>query len=291
MRSMTGYGKGEAEENGRSVTVELKTVNHKFFDWNTKMPKGFLFAEDEAKKAVAREVARGHVDVYITVRQTEAQAAEYRADIALASKYVAAAKELSEAVGVPFDIGALALAKNPDILALETVEADDEELRSLLMVALSDALKGLVVMRENEGEALRRDITEKLNSMSASVKKVAELAPAVVEEYRKKLTARITELLGSAVADMSKVATEVALFADKCAVDEEISRLKAHIAAMRGYLEADGPIGRKLDFLVQEMNREANTIGSKANDLDITREVLSLKNDIEKIREQAQNVE
>ena len=255
------------------------------------MPKGFLFAEDEAKKAVAREVARGHVDVYITVRQTEAQAAEYRADIALASKYIAAAKELSEAVGVPFDIGALALAKNPDILALETVEADDEELRSLLMAALSDALKGLVVMRENEGEALRRDITEKLDSMSVSVKKVAELAPAVVEEYRKKLTARITELLGSAVADMSKVATEVALFADKCAVDEEISRLKAHIAAMRGYLEADGPIGRKLDFLVQEMNREANTIGSKANDLDITREVLSLKNDIEKIREQAQNVE
>ena len=291
MRSMTGYGKGEAEANGRSVTVELKTVNHKFFDWNTKMPKGFLFAEDEAKKAVAREVARGHVDVYITVRQTEAQAAEYRADIALASKYVAAAKELSEAVGVPFDIGALALAKNPDILALETVEADDEELKALLMTALSDALKGLVVMRENEGEALRRDITEKLDSMSASVKKVAELAPAVVEEYRKKLTARITELLGSAVADMSRVATEVALFADKCAVDEEISRLKAHITAMRGYLEADGPIGRKLDFLVQEMNREANTIGSKANDLDITREVLSLKNDIEKIREQAQNVE
>ena len=291
MRSMTGYGKGEAEANGRSVTVELKTVNHKFFDWNTKMPKGFLFAEDEAKKAVAREVARGHVDVYITVRQTEAQAAEYRADIALASKYVAAAKELSEAVGVPFDIGALALAKNPDILALETVEAEDEELRSLLMEALSDALKGLVVMRENEGEALRRDITEKLDSMSVSVKKVAELAPAVVEEYRKKLTARITELLGSAVADMSRVATEVALFADKCAVDEEISRLKAHIAAMRGYLAADGPVGRKLDFLVQEMNREANTIGSKANDLDITREVLSLKNDIEKIREQAQNVE
>ena len=291
MRSMTGYGKGEAEANGRSVTVELKTVNHKFFDWNTKMPKGFLFAEDEAKKAVAREVARGHVDVYITVRQTEAQAAEYRADIALASKYVAAAKELSEAVGVPFDIGALALAKNPDILALETVEAEDEELRSLLMEALSDALKGLVVMRENEGEALRRDITEKLDSMSVSVKKVAELAPAVVEEYRKKLTARITELLGSAVADMGRVATEVALFADKCAVDEEISRLKAHIAAMRGYLAADGPVGRKLDFLVQEMNREANTIGSKANDLDITREVLSLKNDIEKIREQAQNVE
>lgn len=291
MRSMTGYGKGEAEANGRTVTVELKTVNHKFFDWNTKMPKGFLFAEDEAKKAVAREVARGHVDVYITVRQTEAQAAEYRADIALAAKYVAAAKELSEAVGVPFDIGALALAKNPDILALETVEADDEELKALLMAALSDALNGLVAMREREGAALAADISQKLESMSASVLKVEELAPAVVEEYRKKLTARITELLGSAVADMGRVATEVALFADKCAVDEEISRLKAHIAAMHGYLAAEGPVGRKLDFLVQEMNREANTIGSKANDLDITREVLSLKNDIEKIREQAQNVE
>ena len=168
---------------------------------------------------------------------------------------------------------------------------DDEELKNLVMTALGDALEGLLSMRVREGEALAEDIASKLDSMRLSVDAIENVAPDVVDEYRRKLTARITELLGSSVADMGRVATEVALFADKCADDEEISRLKAHIAAMRGYLKAEGPVGRKLDFLVQEMNREANTIGSKANDLRITEEVLKLKNDIEKIREQAQNVE
>lgn len=291
MRSMTGYGKGTAERDGRSIVVEIKTVNHKFFDWSMKMPKGFLFCEDDAKKAVGKEVSRGHIDVFVTYRQEEAKAAEYRTDIALASKYVAAVKELAEAVGAPFDIGAYALAKNPDILSLEVAEADDGELKELMLNALDGAIEGLVAMREREGAALKADITAKLDSMSASVEKIERIAPGVVEDYRRRLTTRIIEMLGSAVADMSRVATEVALFADKCAVDEEISRLKAHIAAMRGYLEQSDPVGRKLDFLVQEMNREANTIGSKANDLSVTETVLSLKNDIEKIREQAQNVE
>lgn len=291
MRSMTGYGKGSAEADGRTVTVEIKTVNHKFFDWSMKMPKGFLFAEEDAKRATAARVSRGHADVFISYEQQEAESAEYRTDVRLAAKYVAAVKELADAVGVQYDLGAYALAKNPDILSLETVKADDEALRKLLLEALDGALDGLVAMREREGAALRADISSKLDSIAASVVRVEKLAPDVVEEYRKKLTARITEALGSGVADMARVATEVALFADKCAVDEEISRLKAHVAAMRGYLEAEGPVGRKLDFLVQEMNREANTIGSKANDLRITEEVLGLKNDIEKIREQAQNVE
>lgn len=291
MRSMTGYGKGTAERDGRSIVVEIKTVNHKFFDWSMKMPKGFLFCEDDAKKAVGKEVSRGHIDVFVTYRQEETKAAEYRTDIALASKYVAAVKELAEAVGASFDIGAYALAKNPDILSLEVAEADDGELKELMLNALDGAIEGLVAMREREGAALKADITAKLDSMSASVEKIERIAPGVVEDYRRRLTTRITEMLGSAVADMSRVATEVALFADKCAVDEEISRLKAHIAAMRGYLEQSEPVGRKLDFLVQEMNREANTIGSKANDLSVTETVLSLKNDIEKIREQAQNVE
>ena len=291
MRSMTGYGKGSAEADGRTVTVEIKTVNHKFFDWSMKMPKGFLFAEEDAKRATAARVSRGHADVFISYEQQEAESAEYRTDVRLAAKYVAAVKELADAVGVQYDLGAYALAKNPDILSLETVKADDEALRKLLLEALDGALDGLVAMREREGAALRADIFSKLDSIAASVARVEKLAPDVVEEYRKKLTARITEALGSGVADMARIATEVALFADKCAVDEEISRLKAHVAAMRGYLEAEGPVGRKLDFLVQEMNREANTIGSKANDLRITEEVLGLKNDIEKIREQAQNVE
>lgn len=291
MRSMTGYGKGQASADGRKVTVEIKTVNHKFFDWSMKMPKGFLFVEDDAKKTVATAVNRGHIDVFVTYEQETATASEYSVDRALAEKYVAAARELAEATGVEFDVTAYALMKNPDVVSLKVADVDDETLKNLVLTALGEALGNLVAMREKEGASQVVDITEKLDSMQSSLDLIKKYAPEVVGDYRKKLTARITETLGSAVADMSRVATEIALFADKCAIDEEITRLGVHIATMREYLTYTDPVGRKLDFLVQEMNREANTIGSKANDLRITEQVLKLKNDIEKIREQAQNVE
>lgn len=291
MRSMTGYGKGQASADGRKITVEIKTVNHKFFDWSMKMPKGFLFVEDDAKKTVATAVNRGHIDVFVTYEQEAATASEYSVDRALAEKYVAAARELAEATGVEFDVTAYALMKNPDVVSLKVADVDDETLKNLVLTALGEALGNLVAMREKEGASQVVDITEKLDSMQSSLDLIKKYAPEVVGDYRKKLTARITETLGSAVADMSRVATEIALFADKCAIDEEITRLGVHIATMREYLTYTDPVGRKLDFLVQEMNREANTIGSKANDLRITEQVLKLKNDIEKIREQAQNVE
>lgn len=291
MRSMTGYGKGQASADGRKVTVEIKTVNHKFFDWSMKMPKGFLFVEDDAKKTVATAVNRGHIDVFVTYEQEAATASEYSVDRALAEKYVAAARELADATGVEFDVTAYALMKNPDVVSLKVADFDDETLKNLVLTALGEALGNLVAMREKEGASQVVDITEKLDSMQSSLYLIKKYAPEVVGDYRKKLTARITETLGSAVADMSRVATEIALFADKCAIDEEITRLGVHIATMREYLTYTDPVGRKLDFLVQEMNREANTIGSKANDLRITEQVLKLKNDIEKIREQAQNVE
>ena len=291
MRSMTGYGKGQASADGRKVTVEIKTVNHKFFDWSMKMPKGFLFVEDDAKKTVATAVNRGHIDVFVTYEQEAATASESSVDRALAEKYVAAARELADATGVEFDVTAYALMKNPDVVSLKVADFDDETLKNLVLTALGEALGNLVAMREKEGASQVVDITEKLDSMQSSLDLIKKYAPEVVGDYRKKLTARITETLGSAVADMSRVATEIALFADKCAIDEEITRLGVHIATMREYLTYTDPVGRKLDFLVQEMNREANTIGSKANDLRITEQVLKLKNDIEKIREQAQNVE
>lgn len=291
MRSMTGYGKGQASADGRKVTVEIKTVNHKFFDWSMKMPKGFLFVEDDAKKTVATAVNRGHIDVFVTYEQEAATASEYSVDRALAEKYVAAARELADATGVEFDVTAYALMKNPDVVSLKVADVDDETLKNLVLTALGEALGNLVAMREKEGASQVVDITGKLDSMQRSLDLIKKYAPEVVGDYRKKLTARITETLGSAVADMSRVATEIALFADKCAIDEEITRLGVHIATMREYLTYTDPVGRKLDFLVQEMNREANTIGSKANDLRITEQVLKLKNDIEKIREQAQNVE
>ncbi len=291
MRSMTGYGKGTASSAGLTVTAEIKTVNHKFFDWNMKMPKGFLFVEDDAKKAVAGAVSRGHVDLYLTVEKQAAEAGEYRADAALARMYVDSARQLSETLGVPFDITASSLMKNPDIVTLSETEIDDETVRKVTLEAVSEAVSALVSMREREGAALAADLSEKLASIEASLEEVKKEAPRAVAEYRRKLRARIDEALGQLPLDEARLATEVALFADKCAIDEEISRLGAHIAAMRALIASQGQVGRKLDFLVQEMNRETNTIGSKANDLAITERVLAMKNDIEKIREQAQNAE
>lgn len=291
MRSMTGYGKGTASSAGLTVTAEIKTVNHKFFDWNMKMPKGFLFVEDDAKKAVAGAVSRGHVDLYLTVEKQTAEAGEYRADAALARMYVDSAWQLSETLGVPFDITASSLMKNPDIVTLSETEIDDETVRKVTLEAVAEAVSALVAMREREGAALAADLSEKLASIEASLEEVKKEAPRAVAEYRRKLRARIDEALGQLPLDEARLATEVALFADKCAIDEEISRLGAHIAAMRALIASQGQVGRKLDFLVQEMNRETNTIGSKANDLAITERVLAMKNDIEKIREQAQNAE
>ena len=291
MRSMTGYGKGTASSAGLTVTAEIKTVNHKFFDWNMKMPKGFLFVEDDAKKAVAGAVSRGHVDLYLTVEKQTAEAGEYRADAALARKYVDSARQLSETLCVPFDITASSLMKNPDIVTLSETEIDDETVREVTLEAVSEAVSALVAMREREGAALAADLSEKLANIEASLEEVKKEAPRAVAEYRRKLRARIDEALGQLPLDEARLATEVALFTDKCAIDEEISRLGAHIAAMRALIASQGQVGRKLDFLVQEMNRETNTIGSKANDLAITERVLAMKNDIEKIREQAQNAE
>lgn len=291
MRSMTGYGKGTASSAGLTVTAEIKTVNHKFFDWNMKMPKGFLFVEDDAKKAVAGAVSRGHVDLYLTVEKQTAEAGEYRTDAALARMYVNSARQLSETLGVPFDITASSLMKNPDIVTLSETEIDDETVRKVTLEAVSEAVSALVAMREREGAALAADLSEKLASIEASLEEVKKEASRAVAEYRRKLRARIDEALGQLPLDEARLATEVALFADKCAIDEEISRLGAHIAAMRALISSQGQVGRKLDFLVQEMNRETNTIGSKANDLAITERVLAMKNDIEKIREQAQNAE
>ncbi len=291
MRSMTGYGKGTASRDGLTVTAEIKTVNHKFFDWSIKMPKGFLFVEDDAKRAVAAEVQRGHVDVYLTVERDAGVADDYAVDGNLALKYVRTAKNLAESTGVQYDVTVSSLMKNPDIVSLKAAEIDDETAKSVVLEALGEALVGLVAMREKEGVTQVADISAKLDAIESALGEIASVAPQVVADYRAKLAARIREALGDNLPEESRIATEVALFADKCAIDEEISRLTAHIAAMRAHLKSTAPVGRKLDFLVQEMNREANTIGSKANDLRITERVLAIKNDIEKIREQAQNVE
>lgn len=301
MYSMTGYGKGVASSNGKTVTVELKSVNHRYLDWGIKLPKNFLFLEDGVKRAIGQGISRGHVDVFLTYEQKAGSADEFVLDEQLAAKYVAAANALagkimqfSSAQNAESIILNAAL-KQPDILVrMQTAEdpaALEAELTSLTMDALSIALENLKAMRLREGENLKADISVKLDNISKLSEEIKLLAPDVVRAYREAMLARIAEVVDPSKQDAQRLATEVALYADRCCIDEEITRLNSHISAMRALLADGAPVGRKMDFLVQEFNREANTIGSKANDLRITERVLAIKNEIEKLREQAANVE
>lgn len=291
MYSMTGYGKGVASRNGKTITVEIKTVNHRFLDCNIKLPRTFLFVEDTIKKTISSSISRGHIDVYLTYEQTEVQEGAFYADIDLANDYLEAIKALQQGTGLENDITISQLVKVSDIIQRQQPVEDEQLLSELVVEAVSVALDNLKAMRRKEGEALKRDISSKLDNISCSLDKIKTFAPLVVEEYRNSLNARIAEVVNPSLMDMQRLATEVALYADHCSIDEEITRLSTHIANMRALLEANEPVGRKMDFLVQEFNRETNTIGSKANDMRITSEVLLIKNEIEKMREQAANIE
>ncbi len=293
MYSMTGYGKGVASENGATLTVEIKSVNHRFLDYGLKLPRNFLFIEDEVKKRISEQLSRGHVDVFLTYEKPDGQSVEYVVDTELAESYALAAKTLAKTLkGVKNDFTITDVLRNPDVVKKVQKQDDDEELRkTLTLSALSDALLSLKVMRKKEGEALKLDILSKLAAIEKSLAKIKELAPSVAKEYAAQLKARIAEVLDGAQVDEARLATEIALYADHCCIDEEITRLSTHIEHMKALMEADEPVGRKMDFLVQEFNREANTIGSKANNINITKEVLAIKNEIEKMREQAANIE
>ncbi|MEG2273824.1 MAG: YicC/YloC family endoribonuclease [Clostridia bacterium] len=291
MQSMTGYGKGVSSENGKTITFEVKTVNHRYLDWGIKLPKQFLFIEDGIKKIVGGKISRGHIDIFLTYEQASVQSGKFSVDIDLAKNFIASARRLQAETGLTDDLTLTTLLRTPDILTRGVGEENEEELASLAFSALSTAMDNLIVMRKKEGISLYNDINCKLDIVQSSLDRIVEAAPLVATDYRNKLNARIAEVVTSGLVDEARLATEVALYADHCAIDEEITRLSAHIVNMRHLMESDEPVGRKLDFLVQELNRETNTIGSKANDLKITAEVLKIKNEIEKIREQAQNIE
>ena len=290
MHSMTGYGKGIAEADGKKITIEIKTVNHRYLDLGLKFPKTFLFLEDSIKKQIGAKLTRGHVDMYLSYEQTENAKGGYAVDFELLENYLSIASKIADKSGLSNDVTVSSLIRNGDIVTRAENEEDEALLSELTKSALAGALSALVEARAKEGETIKADLVSKLDNMQASLNKIKEFAPCVVKDYREKLTARISELIDGGV-DEGRIATEVAIFADKCCIDEEITRLGAHIELMKKTLSLAKPIGRDLDFRVQEMNRETNTIGSKANDLRITEEVLALKNEIEKIREQAQNVE
>ena len=287
MRSMTGYGKCQLQRDTWEVTVELRAVNHRYLDVAMRLPRNLLFLEDGVRKGL-QALVRGHVDVYLTVRQTEGAGRVVEADTALAASYVAAAKAIREVTGAADDLTISRLLKLEGVTTLTEAAMDEEAVAALCTEALDGASAQLDDMRLREGENLRADLAEHLDNVAALREKVVAYAPKVVEEYRARLTEKLAKLPIEPV-DPARLAQEVALMADKCAIDEELSRLMSHITQLRRYLDMQGETGKKMDFLIQEMNRETNTIGSKCSDAAIAQCVVDMKSEIEKLREQIQN--
>ena len=290
MRSMTGYGCGLICEDGREMTVEVKSVNHRFLDVSFRLARPIAFLDDAVRTGVAARLARGHVDVFVNYVNRREDAHRVHVDTQLAKAYQQAAGKLSDVLGVKNDLPLAEYMRLPDVLTVEASEEDRDAVRELFMRALNLALDGLTAMRTREGNSLRGDMLTKLDAIDALREQIALRAPNVVEEYRAKLSQRLSALLSGEI-DEARFATEVAIFADRAAIDEELVRLSSHIAQLRATTELGEPVGRKLDFLVQELNREVNTIGSKASDAQIAGCVVAAKGEIEKLREQVQNIE
>lgn len=294
IKSMTGYGRARRTVNGRDITVEVRSVNNRYLDCSVKMPRAYIFAEDAVKSMVQKNVSRGKVDVFITVDSLGAEETVVAVNEPLAKSYLAALKTLYSLGGgswVKANCYATDLARLPDVLTVTKAEEDLESLSADLCGVLSEALEAHAAMRAKEGQKLAEDILSRLDTIEAITGKVEKRSPQTVAEYREKLLARMQEVLQSTTIDESRILTEAAIFADKVAVDEETVRLRSHLGQLREMLESGEPVGRKLDFLIQEVNRETNTIGSKCSDVEIARDVVELKAEIEKIREQVQNIE
>lgn len=290
MRSMTGCGSGKVQQDGWEVTVDLKTVNHRFLDISMRLPRNLSFLEQTVRESVSRKIRRGHVDVFLTVKRTDASAATVTSDPELAVLYTEAAKQLAERTGTQNDLTVSRLMQMEGVLTLNEQEMDEELVSGICNEAAEIAAEQVVQMREREGAHLKEDLKLHLDAADTLRASIRERAPLVVNEYREKLEGRLKNLLTDAV-EPQRLAQEVAIMADRCAIDEELARLDSHIRQMRKYLETEGEIGKKMDFLIQEMNRETNTIGSKASDAAIAQHVVDLKSEIEKLREQIQNVE
>lgn len=290
MKSMTGYGRCKIEEDGREMTVEVKSVNHRFLDVSCRLARHLSFLDESVRAGVSARLARGHVDVFVSYANQREDAKEVRVDTALALAYRRAYAQLGEALGMDAGVPLSEYARMPDVLTVQEREEDQDAVSALFERALDGALAGLLAMREREGENLRRDIHEKADNLEALRAQIAQRAPLVVAEYREKLRQRIAALTEGEI-DEARLVTEVAIFADRAAIDEELVRLLSHIGQLRAAAEETESVGRKLDFLTQELGREVNTIGSKASDAEIARLVVAAKGEIEKLREQVQNVE
>ncbi len=291
VKSMTGFGRCEISEGDRKMTVEMKSVNHRYLDVAVKMPKKLNYFESAIRSLLKTYIQRGKVDVFITYEDLSEANAVLRYNQALAAEYLKYLNQMAEEFHLEQDVKVSALSRYPEVLVMEEVQEDEEELWKLLEKAVKGACEQFVETRIREGENLKRDLLIKLDELLEHVAYVEERSPQIVAEYREKLTEKVKELLADTQMEESRIAAEVTIYADKICVDEEIVRLKSHIKHTKETLEKEDSVGRKLDFIAQEMNREANTILSKANDLEVSNHAIELKTGIEKVREQIQNIE
>lgn len=291
IKSMTGYGRCEDILAGKKISVEIKSVNHRFSDYNIKVPRYMTYLEDTVRQLAAKYITRGKVDIFINIENYGTESNEVVLNEELAKSYLDALRKMRDTFSLPDDITTMSMCRFQDIFKMERIEEDEEEIRANVESVMLRALEGFMKMRETEGERLCADLKARVDYMVELADSIDKNAPAVVEAYKARLYDKIKEVLANRDIDEGRVLTEVAIFADKVAINEETVRLASHFKAYYEILDSDEPAGRKLDFLIQEINREVNTIGSKANDLEISKTVLALKGEIEKMREQIQNIE
>ncbi len=290
VNSMTGFGRAQDTRNGREITVELRSVNHRFLEVNTRVPRAYSFIEDKLKPVLNGRISRGKVDVGVTIVTSSADET-VELNLEIAKSYADALNRIAEELKVPNEVTAMQIARFPDVFTVVKEQPDEAQIWSDVSEVLDAALDGYCAMRAAEGKKLEEDLLARLDVIEAAISEIEKESETRLERYRDKLFTRMKSVLDDTDIDESRILLEAAVFADKSAVDEETVRLRSHLAQFRQILRADEPMGRKLDFLIQEINRETNTIGSKANDLDITTVVVELKAEIEKIREQVQNIE
>lgn len=291
MRSMTGFGRAKLEKNNRIYSIEIKSVNHKYSDISIKLPRSLNYLEDSIKKQISSKVARGKIDVFVTFENYSEQGKEVVINEELVKEYMEKFKLLAEKNNLSMNIPVTEITKLPDVLTLKETEEEEDTIQNELLECLEQAINNFVEMRTIEGNKIKEDLKTRIDKVECDVQKISEYSTRLVQEYVVKLEERIKEILKTDVVDQSRLAMEVVLFADKCSVEEELTRLKSHIEQFRTLINSEGTIGKKIDFLLQEMNRETNTMGSKSGSLDITNLVVNIKTELEDIREQIQNIE
>ena len=290
IKSMTGYGRAKLSKDDREYQIEIKSVNHRYLDISVRIPKQLSYLEETIKKEIAKKVKRGKIDVFVTFENNSLEGKEIKINTELAKAYIDELKKLAEKENILSDIQVTEISKYPDVLNIQSSQ-DDEKITKEVLETITIATDNLVQMRETEGNKISEDLLKRLNTINKKVEEIAKLSTGLIEEYVVKLEERINEILKNQEIDKTRLAQEVVIYADKCSIEEEVTRLNSHISQFKNLLNSDEAIGKKLDFIIQEMNRETNTIGSKANNLEITNGVIDIKTEIENIREQVQNIE